>query len=583
MAVGDGNITLVGAGTLATVNISGKEVQPVEPVNLLLITLTEGNDSYSNSLEDATIQALGGKDNISNTGVNVSIDGGAGNDYIRNNDGDSVTIDGGECNDTIYNSGDSVTIDSGEGNDDISNNGANVSIAGGAGNDDIYNSGSQVTIDGGSGDDTINSNGSYVTINGGTGNDSVNNWGHNSKINTGVGNDTIRFNLINHGSKNELIQYTKGDGFDIIYGLTADDTLSISGGSYSTQRSDNDVIVTVGDGAITLKNIIATADVLNINDEVISFAEDKFLTFTDANDSLEIGRDSITVETGTGNDSVNNWTHYSKINTGADDDYIYNYYSSFATINSGSGNDTVSNTACHYAVINTGEGNDEVSNLWVYSCKINTGKGNDSIFLNSSDDGNIIEYVSGDGNDLIHGFNNTSTLSIVGGTWTSQESGEDIIVKVGEGNITLVGAASLSSVNISGEEAQSVEPVNPLLITLTENADKYSNSLEGATILALSGDDSIFNNAQNVSINGGAGLDTIFKAIYSRSLTRVAPTYPSQREKVMTELISRTSYTAMRQFIPLLSRWIRAKATIIFTMPVASTYQSTRAQITTRL
>lgn len=59
-----------------------------------------------------------------------------------------------------------------------------------------------------------------------------------------------------------------------------------------------------------------------------------------------------------------------------------------------------------------------------------------------------IRYAKGDGNDSIVGFNETSTLRISDANYSTAKSGNDIIVTVSEGQITLKGAAKLSTVNI---------------------------------------------------------------------------------------------------------------------------------------
>ena len=50
---------------------------------------------------------------------------------------------------------------------------------------------------------------------------------------------------------------------------------------------------------------------------------------------------------------------------------------------------------------------------------------------------------------------------------------------------------------------------DPLFIMLTEDADTYTNSEVGATIMARGGDDTISNSAANVIVNGGEGADSI--------------------------------------------------------------------------
>ncbi len=83
---------------------------------------------------------------------------------------------------------------------------------------------------------------------------------------------------------------------------------------------------------------------------------------------------------------------------------------------------------------------------------INGGAGDDSITLDSDATSNVIIYKLSDGNDVISGFNSTSTLQIGDGTtgYVSQKSGDDVLVTVGGGTITLSDTASLDSINING-------------------------------------------------------------------------------------------------------------------------------------
>ena len=397
VSVGDGKITLAGAASLPKVNIKG--------VNPLLIVGTNKAENIPNDLDDATIDALGGNDTIANTGANVTIDGGKGNDSISN-EGAAVTISGGDWADTIQNS----------------SGGANSSIDGGAGNDLISNSGDDVTLLGGAGNDSISNFGSNVTLNG------------------GKGNDTLSLNYAN------LIEYKSGDGNDLIQGFNEDDTLSISGGSYSTQEKGSDVLVKVGKGTITLKDARVTTDTISINGKTIKLK--KNITLTNGNDSFENSRSKVSINGSKGNDSISN---------------------------SGS------------------------------NVTIGGGAGDDLISLGSDASSNVINYKSGDGNDTIEGFNSTSTLKIGGGTGTyfAETVGSDIIVTVGEGKITLAGAASLPKVNIKGTY------VNPLLIVGTNKAENIPNDLDDATIRALGGNDTITNTGTNVSIDGGKGNDSI--------------------------------------------------------------------------
>ena len=122
----------------------------------------------------------------------------------------------------------------------------------------------------------------------------------------------------------------------------------------------------------------------------------------------------------------------------------------------------------------------------------------------------------------VSGFNEDDTLSITGGEYTRSTVGNDIVFTVNEGSVRLVGAKNLMNLNINGTRNK--------FIPLTEGDDVYENSIEGATIAALGGNDTIENGqadhyagpdeyhithypsiaSPNVSISGGNGNDSIW-------------------------------------------------------------------------
>ena len=122
----------------------------------------------------------------------------------------------------------------------INNSDSDTLITGTADSDTIINSGNNVTINALEGDDTISNTADNVTITGGEGNDTITNSGENI-----------------------VYIYNKGDGNDVINGFTESDTFIVNNGAYSITSSGDDVIVSVGDGYVTLKNA-ANLDDLNI-------------------------------------------------------------------------------------------------------------------------------------------------------------------------------------------------------------------------------------------------------------------------------------------------------------------------------
>ena len=87
-------------------------------------------DTFNNSFNNATINALAGNDLIVNSGNKATISGGAGADIIYNT-GDNVTVDAGADNDLVTNNRDKVRINAGNGYDTVLSSGDNVTINGG--------------------------------------------------------------------------------------------------------------------------------------------------------------------------------------------------------------------------------------------------------------------------------------------------------------------------------------------------------------------------------------------------------------------------------------------------------------------
>ena len=231
-----------------------------------ILTGTSNDDTIQNG---GYMRSGNGYINLSG-GSNVTIIGRDGNDSILNwSDTYNVSINSGLGNDEIENYGLKVKIICGDDADAVYNYGLETTISGDFGNDFIHNlEGENSSINGGSGEDTISNWATGVTISGGAGNDSICNteYGNNTSISGGLGNDSID----NWNASNVLFQYAAGDGNDLIQGFNETSTLLISGGSYSTAQSGSDIIVTVGDGKISLIGAASLAKV-NIKGTKTSF------------------------------------------------------------------------------------------------------------------------------------------------------------------------------------------------------------------------------------------------------------------------------------------------------------------------
>ena len=147
-------------------------------------------------------------------------------------------------------------------------------------------------------------------------------------------------------------------------------------------------------------------------------------------DTIENRGYDVTIEAGIGNDSI--WTDvYSS--------YGSSHYRS-ATVDGGEGDDTlVAND--NETSLNGGAGSDVIS-IYGSSWEKNTlqgGKGTDIIYGSSA---NIFVYENGDGTDTIYYAKENDTIQIATNTgYTTRKSGNDLIIKVGNGSMLFKNSA----------------------------------------------------------------------------------------------------------------------------------------------
>ncbi|MBQ3337797.1 MAG: calcium-binding protein, partial [Selenomonadaceae bacterium] len=339
---------------------------------------------------------------------------------------------------------------------EIENTVSGAKVIGTSGADSIRNAtASAVTIRASGGADIVINGGAQSSLDGGKGNDTIINEGTQSSISGGAGNDQIALRVTGN-----LIEYAAGDGNDTIFGFNESDTLSITGADFTKKARGSDVIVTVGKNKIVL--VGAKGKAFNVNK---SKGTD-VITLTEGNDVLVNDFNNVTINALGGDDTLQNIYGDAKLSGGAGADYIYNSANgTWATLSGDDENDTLVNYAWG-AQIFGGAGNDLVVSGgynhstygWIDGgdlATISGGAGADTIVNNLGAE-IFIEYADGDGNDSIVGFNDTSTLHIAASKYSTKKSGDDLIVTVGKGKITLAGAASLSA-NISFDKLLTVD------------------------------------------------------------------------------------------------------------------------------
>ncbi len=205
---------------------------------------------------------------------------------------------------------------------------------------------------------------------------------------------------------------------------------------------------------------------------------------------------------------------------GGGNDYIINAGTNDVTVSGGAGNDEIFNTeGASDAILLGSAGADYIRNDDGANVTIDGGKGDDVISLGYSDD-NLIVYRAGDGNDIITGFDGSSTLNISGAKYSATLKDAGIVLTVGAGKITLAGATNLAALNISGTPAtlltvtnSTKSPVTADLLTETIDASKRTKSVKitgnalANSIVGGKKADTLFGGAGNDSLTGGGGKD----------------------------------------------------------------------------
>ena len=223
-----------GAGTSLTIKgLSAAGVAEGFNINGAEIIVSSKIDLTIGSSGELLITGTSGNDTIETNGENVSINAGAGNDFIFNYyEGKGASINGGAGNDSIYNDGEDVLFQyaSGDGNDLITgfNETSTLSIGNGKGSYSTVESGDDLIVTVGNG---------KITLSGAASLDEVNIAGVEAEKPTWrIKNTTATYGT----SKNTLIT---------VKGVKSLDGLSLSGKVVTVNASAmSSDVVTISDG-----------------------------------------------------------------------------------------------------------------------------------------------------------------------------------------------------------------------------------------------------------------------------------------------------------------------------------------------
>ena len=415
-----------------------------------------------------------------------------------------------------------LTIDGGAGADTIINEGSYVYIDGGAGADKITVQSKGVAANGETSNDTTGT--SLVTINGGLGNDSI----------TFIGKDTVSGHLLTYDPST--------DGKDVIYGISSDDSISLTSGGYTQADAikskvsinhDGDVIIKFdGSNQITLKDGVTLlgGQTLNINNFTIKIPKkwvgttststtdkESFDTLYNGytieasagNDQLTISGATIYADAGAGNDTISLTGGTNKIES---DNSIVADVKSAVTVYGGAGNDIID-------ALSDTVGTAESPTLATHVYKFNPTDGADVIYGFNGNDTILIDDETATVSDAF--VNGQYKLSITKGSKTGTIVLQDykgtnrklyLYIKTDEGGYASVPSGHFTGSLASADEGNAYYSI-PNQTQLPEaggdvTIDNRDNDL---AIEGNKGNDTIVvNGSSNISVFGGAGNDYIY-------------------------------------------------------------------------
>ena len=302
---------------------------------------------------------------------------------------------------------------------------------------------------------------------------------------------------------NDFIEYANGDGNDTIMGYASSDTIYIASGKYTTTTSGQDVIISVGNGSILLKE--AKGKTLNIEG---TYAGGSSTSTTSGGGTSTNTSTSTTL-------TVTNSTK-SPVTVG----------SAIKTINASSRTTAVKIAGNSLAnSIVGGSGADSLSGA-SGADTLNGGKGNDTLIGGAGND--LFIYQSGQGNDVITDYvTGQDKLKITGAKISkSSISGSDVILYVGTGSIKVKNAKgkklsiynnsnTLITTVVGGASSTTSSAGSSNSTTLTVTNATRSPVTVGSTIKTINASTrstavKITANALANTIRGGSGIDTIY-------------------------------------------------------------------------
>ena len=344
---------------------------------------------------------------------------------------------------------------------------------------------------------------------------SVNNSGARTSAYDSIANDTTRGGTSNFSSN------------VILAGTAGNDSLNNFSGNVTVYGGAGDDLIY--NGWFGSNAIIKGG---SNKDSIYNYASNSLLKGGSGNDYLYSGEGSSTLIAGTGDDNIlvekysaSTSDNYHFVDAGAGNDNINLYSLKSSTVNGGAGNDTINSTGSSNRIFG-GDGDDYIKGGGSKNTSADTivgGKGDDTIeVINGTSGDERIYYAEGDGNDVItDGFsflsfsdsysNPKNQIYITGGaSYSTMTIGNDIVVSVGSGSITLKNSATYagyfydSYLNISTIESSMDMPSVDSSDDDSDNfisSDSNNNEVQQNIYTYSGGNEVISNYLQGTQIN----------------------------------------------------------------------------------
>ena len=492
------------------------------------------------------VRAGGGDDLVSYRGTETSIDGGTGVDTLTlkalggittidlsaaldQTTGDSTTVTGFENIDAsilgasqgigIVGTASANAITGGAGADTIDGQGGADVVAAGAGNDRVTYRGSETSIDGGSGTNTLILKAAAVV-------DLA-----QSDQTVGDGTAVSGFQAVDASALSSALTLSGTTGVDTITGGSGADTIDGRGGADSLDGGAGDDTVdyrgseTAVDGglgtdtlvlkvlgSITSVNLAVADQTLGDGTNVTGF-ENVDASVLGAAQGLSIsGTAAANVITGgAGNDTIHGADGADVINAGAGDDSV-DYWGNETSIDGGTGSNTL--VMKNVVTVDLSASDQTAGDATTVSHFQNVDASGftsaQSVAVTGSAAGNVISTGAGD--DTIDGNGGADVINAGAGNDTVNYRGTETSVAGGSGTDTLVLKAlgGITSVDLSVASGTDQTTGDTTTVTDFENIDaSILSSAQTITMTGSSAANRIIGGAGNDTIHGGGGADTI--------------------------------------------------------------------------